>query len=568
MKKVIFAVGTVFLAGLLSTILPCAAQPSDYQYKETENVVNLVNDAARLIEKKGEAAFPEFRIKDSAWRRGNQYIFVLDARGNMIIHPDPALEGKNQIGLEDVNGKLIAAGLIKIAVGYKNKSEGWFHYQWPEPGNIFPEWKSVFARSVISPSGKKYIVCCGLYDARMEKGFAVELADMAAEKIEKSGEAAFKDLRDPAGEFLSKDTYVFVIGPDGKNLVDPAFPSLEGTDMLSIKDAGGKETFRDMMETVKADGYGWVDYMWPRPGDYIPSMKSSYVKKAVFGDKWFLVGCGVYTGSDPKEESSAFKLNTVQVIRVVADAAKLLQEKGENGFPEFKKEVERWEAGDTYIFVLDTDGNMIIHPDPAIEGKNQIDLKDARGRPIVRMFIRKTSESGGTSWTHYLWPKPGSIFSTWKSTFVKKVIVPSGRAYIVGCGIYNMKMEEKFIIDVVDEAAALIEKEGPAAFDLLRDKTGPFVFLDTYIFVDTPEGVEVVNGGFPSVEGKNILDFRDANGKYLTRECIDMALKNGTGWVDYFWPKPGEAKPSKKHTYVKKVEYGDETFIVACGAYF
>ncbi len=568
MKKVMGTIGTAVLAGIFFIILPCAVRPSDYQYKETENVVNLVNDAARLIEKKGEASFPEFRIKGSAWRRENLYIFVLDTDGNMIVHPDPALEGKNQIGLKDVNGKSIAEGLSKIATGYKNKNEGWFHYQWPKPGNIFPEWKSVFARSVISPSGKKYIACCGLYDAQMEKSFAVELVDMAVEQIEKSGEAAFKDLHDPAGEFLSKDTYVFVISPDGKDLVDPAFPNLEGTNLLNIKDARGKEAFREMMETVKADGSGWVDYMWPKPGEYIPAMKSSYVKKAVFGDKWFLAGCGVYTGSAPKERPAAVKMNTSQVIRVVADAAKLLEEKGENAFPEFKKEVERWEAGDTYIFVLDTDGNMIIHPDPAIEGKNQIDLKDARGRPIVRMFIKKTSGSGGSSWTHYLWPKPDSIFPTWKSTFVKKVIVPSGKAYIIGCGIYNMKMEEKFIIDVVNEAAALIEKEGPAAFDLLRDKTGPFVFLDTYIFVDTPEGVEVVNGGFPSVEGKNILDFKDANGKYLTRECIDMALKNGAGWVDYFWPKPGEARPSKKHTYVKKVKYGGSTFIVACGAYF
>ena len=260
MKKVIVVTGTVFLAGLFFIILPCAARPSDYQYKETENVVNLVNDAARLIEKKGEASFPEFRIKGSAWRRENLYVFVLDTDGNMIVHPDPALEGKNQIGLEDVNGKSIAKGLSKIATGYKNKNEGWFHYQWPEPGNIFPEWKSVFARSVISPSGKKYIACCGLYDAQMEKGFAVELVDMAVEQIEKSGEAAFKDLRDPAGEFLSKDTYVFVIGPDGKDLVDPAFPNLEGTNLLNIKDARGKEAFRESILALFLKQFGRVRY--------------------------------------------------------------------------------------------------------------------------------------------------------------------------------------------------------------------------------------------------------------------------------------------------------------------
>lgn len=261
------------------------------------------------------------------------------------------------------------------------------------------------------------------------------------------------------------------------------------------------------------------------------------------------------------------KLTADQVTRVVADAVKLLQEKGESAFPEFKKEVERWEDGDTYIFVLDTDGNMIIHPDPALEGKNLIDLKDMIGRPIVKTFIEKTSDKDGVGWVHYMWPRPNSIFPTWKSTFVRRVTAPSGKAYIIGCGIYNMRMEEDFIVDEVNEAATLIEQKGRGAFDALRDKTGPFIFLDTYIFVDTPDGTEVVNGGFPSIDGKNIMDLKDANGRYLVRDYIDVAIKNGEGWSEYFWPKPGSDEPVKKRTYVKKVEYGGETFIVGCGAY-
>ena len=272
-------------------------------------------------------------------------------------------------------------------------------------------------------------------------------------------------------------------------------------------------------------------------------------------------------GALPKKPIST-KLLAGQVMRVVADAAKLILEKGESAFPEFKKEVERWEEeDDTYIFVLDTDGNMIIHPDPALEGKNQLNLKDMIGRPIVKMFIERTSDSDGVGWVHYMWPRPNSIFPTWKSTFVRRVTAPSGKAYIIGCGIYNMKMEEEFIVDEVNEAAALIEQKGRPAFDTLRDKTGPFIFLDTYIFVDTPDGTELVNGGFPGIEGKNIMDFKDVNGKYLVRDYINLALKNGEGWVKYFWPKPGSDKPLEKRTYVKKVMYGGETFIVGCGAY-
>ncbi|MFH1189703.1 MAG: cache domain-containing protein [Candidatus Omnitrophota bacterium] len=261
------------------------------------------------------------------------------------------------------------------------------------------------------------------------------------------------------------------------------------------------------------------------------------------------------------------KLNVDEVKRVVADAAGFIQKEGEKAFPEFKKHVERWELGGTYIFTIDTEGNAIVHPDPEIEGKNQINLKDMIGRPIIKTLIEKTADKDGTGWVHYMWPRPNSIFPTWKSTFAQRVTAPSGKIYIVGCGIYDMKMEDDFIVDEVNEAAALIAQKGRAAFDALRDKTGPFIFLDTYIFVDTPDGTEVVNGGFPGVEGKNIMDFKNVNGKYLVRDYINLALKDGEGWIKYLWPKPGSDKPFEKHTYVKKVDHGGEIFIVGCGAY-
>jgi hypothetical protein len=77
----------------------------------------------------------------------------------------------------------------------------------------------------------------------------------------------------------------------------------------------------------------------------------------------------------------------------------------------------------------------------------------------------------------------------------------------------------------------------------------------------------LVNDVFPEVEGKNILVYKDPNGKFLTREVIDTAINKGSGWVDYMWPKPGETASSKKHTYVKKAVYADKTFAVGAGAY-
>ena len=166
-----------------------------------------------------------------------------------------------------------------------------------------------------------------------------------------------------------------------------------------------------------------------------------------------------------------------------------------------------------------------------------------------------------------MYPEPGDIFPTWKSAFVKRVTFPSGAQYLIGSGIYNMQMDTPFIEDVVDRAATLVAQRGKDAFDELRDKTGPFVFLDTYVFVDSPDGTELVNPGHPSLEGQNISDLKDLNGKALARDYIAAALEDGSAWVEYYWYKPGHNTPARKQTYVRTVQHGEDTYIVGAGFY-
>ena len=64
-----------------------------------------------------------------------------------------------------------------------------------------------------------------------------------------------------------------------------------------------------------------------------------------------------------------------------------------------------------------------------------------------------------------------------------------------------------------------------------------------------------------------MTDVRDVNGKFLVRDYIDAAMKNGSAWVDYYWYKPGDNTLARKHTYVRKVESGGETYIIGSGFY-
>jgi signal transduction histidine kinase len=98
-----------------------------YEYPQSRNIVRLVEAAADLVRQRGESTFAEFGQKDSRWREGEAYVFVLDPEGNMLVHPDDALRGKNQWGLKDINGKPIIRGLIEAATSLPDRPEGWYH---------------------------------------------------------------------------------------------------------------------------------------------------------------------------------------------------------------------------------------------------------------------------------------------------------------------------------------------------------------------------------------------------------------------------------------------------------
>ena len=544
-----------------------AGSSDDYQYQETRELVQLVKDAADLLQAKGQAAFAKFRVPGSRWRQGETYIFVLDLQRNMLVHPDPALEGKKDLDVKDINGRPITRGLIGAAT-LPGKPDGWYHYQWPVSGGMFARWKSTYVRLVTVPSGERLVVCSGMYNDRMEKSFVVDMVKEAVGCIDQNGAAAFGRFHDPTSPFLAKDAYIFVMDLNGVELVNPAFPNLEGRKVLDFKDTQGKEVNRDMLKLVQTAGSGWVDYMWPKPGESTATQKSAYVTKAKVGEQWVLVGCGVYLADAPKASSTAKKMTAPELIALVREGAALLEKQGEKAYPEFRRQGSKWFSGDTYFFVWTMNGIDVFHAaNPAMEGKDRSGEKDILGRSYNKMFVDAVANPEGEGWVHYMYPEPQSIFPTWKSTFVKRVAFPSGQQHIIGCGIYNMDMNEAFIEDLVNRAAALLTSQGREAFGQLRDKAGPYLFLDTYVFVYDVDGNELVNPAQPSLEGKNILDVKDVNGKFPIRESIAAAQKSGRAWVDYYWYKPGHNSPVRKHAYVRKVQFGNAAYIVGSGYY-
>jgi cytochrome c len=118
----------------------------------------------------------------------------------------------------------------------------------------------------------------------------------AAALINSKGlDEAIKEIGDPKGPFVWKDSYVFLMNMDGKMLAHPMQPELTKLqNCLLITDPTDKALFVSFVNLAKTVGHGWVEYMWPKPGQKSPSKKITYIYRVPGKD--LFVGAGVYVG--------------------------------------------------------------------------------------------------------------------------------------------------------------------------------------------------------------------------------------------------------------------------------
>ena len=117
------------------------------------------------------------------------------------------------------------------------------------------------------------------------------LVEKGVEFCKKVGVAAcVEEFNKPESQFVKDDLYIWANDFDGIITAHPKKP-LKGKNLYRYKDRAGTQLFKDFIDKVKADGSGWVDYVWDHPtrGDLTP--KTSYV--IGIGENQ-LIGAGVY----------------------------------------------------------------------------------------------------------------------------------------------------------------------------------------------------------------------------------------------------------------------------------
>jgi len=117
---------------------------------------------------------------------------------------------------------------------------------------------------------------------------------------------------------------------------------------------------------------------------------------------------------------------------------------------------------------------------------------------------------------------------------------------------------------IVQKAAAFASKNGEDKLVAeVNKKDGPFNQGDLYVVIFDKTGTVLAHPVTPSLVGKNRVAEPDVDGKMFHKEIVEVADKQGTGWVTYKYKNPTNGEIQQKTSYVKK----QGSLIIIAGAY-
>ena len=126
--------------------------------------------------------------------------------------------------------------------------------------------------------------------------------------------------------------------------------------------------------------------------------------------------------------------------------------------------------------------------------------------------------------------------------------------------------QDEDAVNLVEKAVVMFKEQGgEAALKAINDPKGPFIKNDLYVFVLTMDNVLVGHPFDPSSRRVNLTNMKDNSGVPIFQKLRETVEKDGSGWVEYLWGRPGASQPSRKKTYVKRVP--DQNLYVGTGYY-
>lgn len=203
-------------------------------------------------------------------------------------------------------------------------------------------------------------VAQAIYDQESPKRSAAEVKQLVIEALRQA-------------RFYAGRGYYFIDDMQGKFILMPTAPQLEGKTSLDNRDDNGHYIMRGLIDAArKPDGEGYSRYRWYTPDDpKVMADKLAYVR--YFAPFDWLIGTGDYT----------YKWEQLQKQEVIARLRAL--KFGNSG----------------YIGLLDRRGHLLLSPsDASLEGKPPQNMLATQSAALMQLMA--TAQAGG-GMVHYPW---------------------------------------------------------------------------------------------------------------------------------------------------------------------
>jgi len=468
---------------------------------------------------------------------GELYLFLLDTKGIIYAHGEQEdLLWKNLWNYRDSFGALAIQSIIKTA----HVGAGWLTYEWS--GSV----KVSFVEKV-TIDGKDYVLGCGYYP-HSKKYAAIGLVKGAVSLFNQDVaagrpiEGAFSTMGYPLSDkFIFGDLYLYALDFNGAIRAQGEDAGLIGINALDRADAKGKFINKEIISKLreKEEGSGvWIEYTSKG------ALKYTYAEK-VKDDKgnYYFIACGYYPEID-RDKTVDLVRRGYQFMKAsgISAAAKDFTDKA----------VGTYRLGDLFLFVYDMKGKCMAHGgNPSFVGANQFDEKDQDGVYYIREIIDQAKVGGG--WID------AKLKNSFESIYVEKIDMGVD-TYVIGAGMFPVAKPETMTLLVKSAVGYLQTHTEDESFEKFVTKKGEFIRGDLSILTFDMDGYCYASGDEYQLIWKNLIDWKDDEGKPFIKQMIEQALQ-GAGHFVYKFNK------RMRIVYLEAVEKGDKKYIISSGFY-
>lgn len=134
-----------------------------------------------------------------------------------------------------------------------------------------------------------------------------------------------------------------------------------------------------------------------------------------------------------------------------------------------------------------------------------------------------------------------------------------------GVGAQAQNATKEAAVALTKKAVAHVKQVGAeTACKDFANPQGGFIQGELYVFVQDMQAKMVCHATNKKLNGKDLAELKDADGKQFSKEMAEIAKTKGMGWVNYQWVNPNSKNLEPKSSYVEKV---DDTLFLGVGIY-